>query len=123
MSLKIDADKHLVKPNSGQVSLSDSAVPGEKFKIEYISIDSDDSGGQVFTKRSEPALFKISQESASFSVGSKTVLFNEDGNTVNTSRPISLYIDGVTQDPESFTFSSPGTLILQKSVENPMAAE
>lgn len=118
VSLKIDADKHLVKPNSGQVSLSDSAVPGEKFKIEYISIDSDDSGGQVFTKRSEPALFKISQESASFSVGSKTVLFNEDGNTVNTSRPISLYIDGVTQDPESFTFSSPGTLILQKSVES-----
>lgn len=116
---KISIDGYSVKSNVGQVSISSPALPGESLRIDYVSLDSDDEGVTTTpTQRTEFALFKIGQESASFSVGSKIVTFNADGNTVSTDRPITLYVEGVTQDEDSFAFTPPGTLTLKNAIES-----
>jgi hypothetical protein len=114
---KLNVGEYSVKQNVGQVNISRAALPGESFKVEYVSLDSDDNGVTVVsTQRNETALFKMSQEAAMFSAGSKILTFNADGKTVNTERPIVLYMDGVTQDPESFVFTSPGTITVSDSI-------
>jgi hypothetical protein len=106
-----------VLPTTGQVNLKDPAKPGEAFSITYVSLDSEDEGVTTTpTNRVERALFKIRQEPVSTTVGSRSCSFNAAGSRVNTSRPIVLYVDGVTQDAGSFSFTSPGTLTLANPV-------
>lgn len=115
---KVDVGSYLVKPNVGQVSFTQAARPGEVFRIEYVSLDSTDGGvTTTSTNRTEMALFKISQETPTFVVGSKTATFNPSGKTVSsTDRPPTLYIEGVTQDPASYVFTPPGTLTLKDKI-------
>lgn len=106
-----------VLPTTGQVNLKDPAKPGESFSITYVSLDSEDNGVTTTpTNRLERALFKVRQEPVSVTVGSRVGSFNLAGSKVNTSRPVSLYVDGVTQDPGAFSFTSPGTITLANPV-------
>jgi hypothetical protein len=114
---KLDVGSYSVKQYVGQVSVSTAALPGESFRIEYVSLDSEDGGVTVTsTQRVETALFKISQEDATFSVGSKVLTFNANGKTVNTEHPIVLYVEGVTQDPNFFVFTAPGTITVSDAI-------
>ena len=114
---KIDVSGYAVKQNVGQVSVTLPASPGESFKVAYISLDSQDEGVTTTpTSRIEMALFKVAQESVIFTVGTKVMTFNPTKLTVDTSRPIVLYIEGVTQDPADYTFTSPGTITHKNTV-------
>lgn len=114
---KAAVGEYSVKPNVGAVGLSTPASPGEAVKIEYVSLDSADEGVTAApTSRTEMALFKIAQEAVVFSVGSKVMTFNAAGKTVDTSRPMVLYIEGVTQDPTDYAFTAPGTIVHRDAV-------
>lgn len=114
---EIPNTKFTVLPTTGQVNLGTPASPGESFQISYISLDSDDNGVTVNpTNRLEKALFKVRQEQGVTTDGSRIVSFNPLGSTINTARPIVVYLDGVTQDSAGFQFSSPGTLTLANPI-------
>lgn len=42
--------------------------------------------------------------------GSRTALFNPDGNTVSTERPIEVFVNGIPLEEGDFIFEAPGTL-------------
>ena len=110
-------DEYSVKQNVGQVNITRAASPGESIRINYTSLDSTDEGVTTTpTSRVELALFKVSQETPTFSVGSKIISFNPGGKTVNQARPIVLYIEGVTQDSTSYTFTAPGIIVLKDTI-------
>lgn len=112
-------DQYSVASNVGQVSLAAPARPGQVFVITYVALDTEDDG---FTytpvNRVENALFKIRQEAAAVTVGSKVATFNPDGRTVNTARQLTLYLNGVPLDPEDFEFQAPGTINLAVAIES-----
>jgi len=106
--------------NTGQINLTTPSLPGTVYKISYIWNQSPDNGVTVTpTPVTEFAAFKIRQETATVVPNSNIIHFNPSGNTVQTNQTITLYIDGVTQDPSSYNFVAPGTLsynqILQTS--------
>jgi len=108
---------YVVKQNVGQVSIARPASPGESIKINYVSLDSTDEGVTTTpTQRTEFALFKVGQEAVTFTVGSKILTFNPTKKTVNLGRPMVLYIEGVTQDPASYSFVAPGMITLKDAV-------
>jgi hypothetical protein len=97
--------------SKGQINLASPAKPGDIFKINYTSLDSTDNGVTVTpTSRTEFAGFKIRQELATFTPGTSIIHFNSDGKTVIPEFPITLYIDGVTQASETFTFVAPNMI-------------
>jgi hypothetical protein len=107
----LDPSQFSVFINTGQVNLTTPAQPGDVYKISYIWQQSPDNGVTVTpTPVTELAAFKIRQETATFVPGTSVITFNPNGNTVQTGQGITLYIDGVTQDPTSFNFMAPGTL-------------
>ena len=114
----------------GQVNLDTPTKPGEAFQITYVALESDDDGAtSTPVNKVERALFKIRQELATpvggttgpvpprdqkfgaiRTVGTSTFTFNPDGKTVNTARPIVVYVNGMLLEPEDFTFEAPGTV-------------
>lgn len=106
----VPVDKFEVFVNQGQVNLSDPAILGDRYLTTYISLESPDGTTQIPTNRIEPALFKVRQEAAAYSPGSKTASVNPDGNTVNLARPMVVYVDGIILEPDAFAFEAPGTL-------------
>jgi hypothetical protein len=104
-------DDFTVLATNGQVNLALPTKPDDVFKIQYTSLDSDDYGVTVIsTAHEEFAGFKIRQEMATYTPGSGVIHFNPDGKTVLTDFTMSVYIDGVTQEPGNFTFTAPGTI-------------
>jgi hypothetical protein len=102
---------------TGQVNLTTPTQPGDVFKISYIWQQSPDNGVTVTpTPVTELAAFKIRQETATVVPNTSTILFNPAGRTVQTSKGITLYIDGVTQDPTSYNFVAPGTLTYNQNL-------
>lgn len=108
----LDISQFNVFSNVGQVNLVTPALPGQIFQVAYVSLDSNDQFVTTPTNHVERALFRIRQETATVTVGTKKVFFNPDGKTVNTTRPIEAFLNGVPLDPEDFEFASPGTLNL-----------
>ena len=106
-----------VFPTTGQVNINKPALSNEIFQISYISLDSTDNGVTVTpTSRTEFAAFKIRQEKALTTSGSPIIFVNQAGKTVDVSRSIKVYVDGITQDPKSVIFSAPGTIQLQANI-------
>lgn len=107
----IDQSQFSVLLSTGQVNLSVPAQPGQVFQISYVWNQSPDDGVTVTpTNVTEFASFKIRQESGTVTIGTNAISFNPNGSTVQPGNGITLYIDGVSQDPSSFTFTAPGTL-------------
>ena len=126
--VKLDISEYAVKSNVGNVSLTTPASPGDLYKITYISIDSSDYGvTSTNTNRTEFALFKISQEQCTSTIGSGIVTFNNQGRTVDNSNPneqMVVYVNGVTQDATAYTFSAPGTLTFTSPItESPVVID
>lgn len=103
-------------PTTGQINLAAPAEPGSIYHIEYEYLRSLDDGSTVSTLATDTSLFRVRQEAGITTVGSSTVLFNPDGRLVSLARPIEVYVNGITQGPETFQFQSPGTIFLQQPV-------
>jgi len=111
--VRLADDDFSVLQTTGQVNLKTAARPGDVFQVSYVSLDSPDNGVTVTpTSRTDYAAFKIRQESGTVVPASSVVRFNAAGNTVSTTNPMVVYVDGVTQDPASYKFVAPGTLTL-----------
>jgi len=107
----LDQSQFTVFQTTGQINLVTPTNPGDVFQISYIWQNSPDNGVTVTpTNVTELAAFKIRQETCTTQVNSGIATFNPTGKTVNVSKGITLYIDGVSQNPTSFTFQAPGTL-------------
>ncbi len=116
MSLQSNSTYTVLSTNA-QINLSSPAFPGEIFSVSYIWQQSSDEGVTITpTKVIEYAAFKVRQEQAQTNPGTTKVTFNSSHKTVDTKRPITIYVDGVTQDQGSFTFNSPGTLFLHAPI-------
>jgi hypothetical protein len=104
-----------VLASTGQINLVVAAKPGEVFKAEYTSLDSEDEGVTVTpTARTDFAGFKIRQEIGQVVPNSGVINFNPDGKTVLPEHGITLYIDGITVPPEGYVFQAPGTLTVSQ---------
>ena len=102
-----------VLATTAQVNLNSPAQPGDVYQVTYTSLDSTDNGVTTTpTTHVEYAAFKIRQEVATTAYGTTKVLINSYGRTVDPSHPIKVYVDGVTQDDGTFTFTAPGTIAL-----------
>jgi len=109
-------DDFSVIAQSGQINLAKAASPGDVFKISYIWLQSDDGVTEVPIPVTEFAAFKVRQESATSVPGTGIIHFNPGGKTVDASRPITLYVDGVTVGSAGFIFTAPGTLTVPNSL-------
>lgn len=102
---------------TGQINLSVPADPDEVFKVTYVFLSSPDEGVTVTpVSITEYAGFKIRQEKPTTKSGSPIITINPKGKTVDTTKPISVYVDGITQDSDSFVFTAPGTIQLKNPV-------
>ena len=111
--VKLTESDFSVVPGTGQVNLTKPASLGDVFKIEYTSLDSQDEGVTVTpTARTEYASFKVRQEAASVTPGQAAVKFNTSHNTIVTDIPLKVYVNGVTQDTNSFVYSAPDNIVL-----------
>ncbi len=101
-----------------QVNLSSPAPPGTSYMATYVGLTTTDDGA-TYTPENlvELAVFKVRQETASSTPGSSLVTFNPDGRTVSPSSGISVYLNGVPLDDQSFQFQAPGTLRLANPVQ------
>ncbi len=114
---QITNSEFTIFPTTGQINLASAVQPNEAFQVTYVSLDSTDNGVTTTpTNRVEFALFKVRQEAGVTTVGSRVVTFNANGSTINTGRPIVVYLDGVTQDSSSFQFIAPGTITLSDPI-------
>lgn len=104
-----------VLPTIGQINLSSGAVPGDVFSITYEYLETVGSA-QVTTTATEMSLFRVRQEQALSTPGSSTVTFNSAGRDVSLARPFEIYVNGITQPPESFQLQLPDTIFLQQPI-------
>lgn len=104
-------DDYSVIPGAGQVNLKRPARPGHKYRVEYVSLESEDGVSFTAVPRSEHAGFKVRQELATLAPGSSSASFNPDGNTVLETHEITVSVDGVTQSKALYRFEAPGTLV------------
>jgi hypothetical protein len=109
--------KFKVLRSTGQVNLTDPALPGEVFQATYVQLELQDDGVTTVPRnRVERALFKVRQEQGSVTPGSSLVSINPDSMTVRTIRPMNVAVNGVTQDAGTFSFIPPGTVRLAAPV-------
>lgn len=102
-----------ILPTISQINLNSPARTGDVYQISYIY---NDNG--ISRNVSEFASFKIRLETAIVTSGSSTVHFNTADRQVDVSRPIEIFVNGITQKSDSFQFISPNDLILQAPVES-----
>jgi hypothetical protein len=102
----------------GQVTLSRPTAPGEVLSVDYVWTDPGDGRSTVSRSATEFAAFKVRQEVATTTSGTGIIRFNPSGRTVSTDHPITLYVDGVTVEPENFLFSAPGTITVPNSLQD-----
>ncbi|OPZ36656.1 MAG: hypothetical protein BWY99_02001 [Synergistetes bacterium ADurb.BinA166] len=105
-----------VVSQTGQINLARPAAPGEVFSVDYVWLDPGDGRATVPRPRTELAAFRIRQEAGVTVPGTGVIKFNPSGKTVSQDWPITLYVDGVTVDPENFLFSAPGTITVPNSL-------
>lgn len=117
--VKLSEDEFSTIPGTGQINFTKPIQQGEVYRVDYISLDSEDEGVTVTpTNRSELAAFKIRQESATTTPGSASVKFNPSHDTVSTDHPIAVYVDGVTQEAGDFSFVAPDTIVLGVPIQS-----
>ena len=112
---KLDDDEFSVIQTLGQINLSSSAKPGDKFQVSYVWQQSPDNGVTVTpTPKTDYATFKIRQEQGIVTLNSPVIKFNQSHNTVivTAATPITLYVDNVTADPSSYSFKSPDMIVM-----------
>ena len=115
----LNIDEYTISINVGQVNLAEPTRPGQVFKISYVALETNDGGGTYSqSNKIEYASFKIRNEIALTSVGSKTITFNNSGKTVDLNKPIKAYLNGIQLKETSFQFVAPGTLILHSTIQN-----
>lgn len=111
--VKLADDAFTVLKTTGQVNLGSAARPGDVYRVDYVWLQSPDNGVTVTpTPKTSYAAFKVRQETATVVAASSTVRFNAAGDTVDTDYPMDVYVDGVTQEPASYKFVAPDTLVL-----------
>lgn len=97
----------------GQINLARLTEPDRFYKAEYISLGPDSFGlNTVPTNRTEILPTKIKSEQASYTAGSRQATINPSSKNVVASKGLRVTINGLVQNPNSYSFSAPSTVNL-----------
>lgn len=117
---KLGPSDFSILASTGQINLTVPAKPSSIYRTTYTSLDSQDNGVTITPQNHvELASFKIRQESATMTVGFKTVVFNPTNDPISSTISPSVYLNGVTLKPTEFSLQDNQTLIMNR----PMTAD